>query len=350
MALLSLEAIRDGMRSDPCLYPQNLDLARQALLILLLDAAAFRAASFLDDRILSPALQGRWTPLDEIAPLLPPSSAHTPQFIFHTGHVGSTLISRLLDEAPGVLGLREPLPLRTLATALGEIDAPHALMGPSGWKTLLAQLLACWGRGYADTRAVIVKATSSASPCCEPILAASPETRAVLLNLAPEPYLATLLAGENSPMDLRGQAQERMKRLARMASVPLQPLHALSLGEIAAMSWTVETLTHRAAERRFGGRLLRVDFDAFLAAPADGLRGVCAHFGMATPEAYFTDIARSPTLTRYSKATEHAYSPELRRRILAESRARHADEIRRGLQWIEAFARDNPNLGALLSA
>ena len=36
-------------------------------------------------------------------------------FIFHSGHVGSTLLSRLLEEVPSQLGLREPLPLRSLA-------------------------------------------------------------------------------------------------------------------------------------------------------------------------------------------------------------------------------------------
>jgi hypothetical protein len=351
MALLSLEAIRDGIRSDPSFYPQNIDLARLAILVLKLDEAAFRAASFLDDRILSPQLQGRWASFGEIEALLPQGPPQRPlHFIFHTGHVGSTLVSRLLDDAPGVLGLREPSPLRTLTTALGEMNAPHALLGPSDWKKLLDLHLACWGRGYADTRSVVVKATSSAGPCCQPILEALPEARAVLLSLQPEPYLATLLAGENSSLDLRGQAQERMKRLVEVAPAQTRPLHALSLGEIAAMTWAIETLTHRAAERRFGERLLRVDFDGFLTAPGDGLRRICAHFGIAAPEWYFADILQNPILTRYSKAPEHAYSPDLRRRILAESRSRHADEIRRGMEWIETFARQHPALGAALSA
>jgi hypothetical protein len=264
--------------------------------------------------------------------------------------VGSTLLSRLLDDAPGVLGLREPLPLRTLAATLLDIDGPHALLGASDWKSMLDLHLACWGRGFESTRNVVVKATSTASPCCAPIFEALQDARAVQLNLRPEPYLATLLAGENSYLDLRGQAQDRMKRLLRFAPVETAPLHALSLGEIAAMSWTSETLTHRAAERHFGDRLLRVDFDDFLAAPRDGLRRICAHFGIAAPEAYFTEVLESPTLTRYSKAPEHAYTPELRRQILADSRSRNATEIRKGMQWIEAFAGRRPALGAALSA
>jgi len=349
MALLPLETIRDGFRTDPSLFPQNLDLARGALLVLLLDEPAFRAASFLDDRILSPQLQGRWVGFEEVADRRPPMPPQRPlHFIFHTGHVGSTLVSRLLDEIDGVLGLREPMALRVLAAAAADLDAPHALVGPAEWASLLDLLLACWGRGYADTGSIVVKATSSASTCCEAIAQALPATRAILLNLQPEPYLATLLAGQNTPLDLRGQAQERMRRLLRIAPSPEKPLHALSLGEIAAMTWTVETLTHRAAERRFGERMLRIDFDAFLAAPDIVLRKICAHFQMAVPDDRFARVRSSATLTRYSKAPEHSYSPDLRREVLTASRMQNAAEIRRGMGWIEAFARRYPEHASAL--
>ncbi|MEL7190174.1 MAG: hypothetical protein AAGK17_11525, partial [Pseudomonadota bacterium] len=37
------------------------------------------------------------------------------RFIFHIGHVGSTLLARLLGEAPDTLALREPQLLRQFA-------------------------------------------------------------------------------------------------------------------------------------------------------------------------------------------------------------------------------------------
>lgn len=351
MALLSLEAIRDRVRHDPSIYPQNIDLARQAVLFLLQDEAAYRAASFLDDRILGAHLQGRWTSFADTAALLDGAAAQKPlHFIFHTGHVGSTLISRLLDEADGVLGLREPAPLRVLATTLGELDEPQSLLSAAQWHALMRLMTACWGRGFAGTRTVIVKATSSASGCCAPLLGTLPAARALTLNLAPEPYLATLLAGENSPLDLRGHAQARMKRLSKLAPEASPPLHTLSLGEIAAMGWAVETLAHRLAERDFGARVLRVDFDAFLDAPDETLARIAAHFDINAAGAFPDGVARHPVMSRYSKAPEHAYTPAMRRQILAQARAQHAGDIRKGLEWIEAFARRAPALGALLSA
>lgn len=357
MALLPIEAVRDGILTDPSIYPQSIDIVREAALFVRLDQAAFRAASFLDDRMLSPDLSGRWVRFDELSPLTArlslgmPTAGRAPlHFIFHTGHVGSTLLSRLLDDVGGVLGLREPQPLRTLGAALADLDGPTALVSPARWKELLDLQLACWSRGYGDTTAVVLKATSSTAPCGEWMLDALPEARALLMNLAPEPYLATLLAGENSRLDLRGQAQGRMQRLMRLASPDLPALHALGTGELAALSWTVETLTHRLLERRFGARVRRVDFDDLLGDPSATMRAICAHLAIAAPESHFSGIARSATLTRYSKAPEHAYSPDLRRRILADARARHADEIALGLRWIATFSNAFPDLGAALSA
>lgn len=351
MALLSLETIRDRVRHDPSIYPQNLDLARQAVLFLLQDEAALRAASFLDDRILGAHLLGRWTPFAETAALLDGLAPQKPlHFIFHTGHVGSTLISRLLDAVDGVLGLREPLPLRVLAETYNDLDEPHSLLSPAQWQALMRFMTTCWSRGFADTRAVVVKATSSANACSAPLLSALPEVRAIALNVRPEPYLATLLAGENSPLDLRGHAQARMKRLAKLAPETSPPLHALSLGEIAAMSWTVETLTHQFTAQQFNARMTAIDFDAFLEKPDEALRRIMVHFHIDDAGAFPHGVARHALMSRYSKAPEHAYTPETRRQVLAQARARHADEIRKGLGWIESFTRRAPALGALLSA
>ena len=70
-----------------------------------------------------------------------------------------------------------------------------------------------WSRGYPATRSVVVKATSSASRLAPVVLRRFVKTRAVYLHLRAEPALATLLAGSNSAIDLRGHGAERLKRL-----------------------------------------------------------------------------------------------------------------------------------------
>jgi len=84
-------------------------------------------------------VRGRWMPAASVARAMSgPRDLRRLHFIFHAGHVGSTLLSRLLDEAEGVLSLREPLPLRTIAENFSE---PR-----------LDLLLRLWERGFANTK------------------------------------------------------------------------------------------------------------------------------------------------------------------------------------------------------
>ena len=131
---------------SPDVYLQKIDLPGQVLLLVQLDPTAYRAASFLDDRILGPDTRGAWIALSRAAHALRTvSSARPLHFIFHTGHVGSTLVSRLLDETGTVLSLREPLPLRTLAEVhdvLGQVDS---LVSGEDFDLLLSMFLRSCG-------------------------------------------------------------------------------------------------------------------------------------------------------------------------------------------------------------
>jgi hypothetical protein len=260
------------------------------------------------------------------------------------------LVSRLLGEASGVLSLREPMPLRVLAEAADEANAPHALTSAAQVDALLQWFIVLWSRGYPDTKAVVLKATSSAQRLAQALLQRAPGARAIAMNLKAEPYIATLLSGENSYIDLRGHGPERYRRLSRLAAQPAAPLSAMSLGEIAALTWLVEALTQAAARRACGERVLPLDFDTFLNDPADAMRSVCAHFGLTPPDAFFAGVQNSPVLQHYSKAPERAYTPQFRAQILAQSRKINADEIRKGMDWLEAFARVSPAAADALSA
>jgi hypothetical protein len=329
--------------ASPDIYPQGIDLIHQALLLVQFDAAAYRAASFLDDRILTPKVRGVWVPILQVADAARAVQNLRPlHFIFHTGHVGSTLVSRLLDETGVVLPLREPLPLRVLATAGDALGKADSLLSEAQFNSLLGLLATLWSRGYADSRAVILKATSSAGRLAAPLMSWHNGARAICLNLRSEPYLATLLAGPNSPSDLRAHGAERMRRMMQMLAIePPTPLHALSLGELAAMSWLTETTTQHQALQQFGSRMLRIDFDAVLTDVQASMAGVVAHFGLPADARYLSEVARSPALTRYAKAPEHAYTPELRTQVLGAARRTHAVEIRKGLVWLEGVARTN---------
>lgn len=336
---------------SPDAYVQKFDFVRYAALVIQLDASGYRAASFLDDRVLRPPTpRGAWFPIPVIVRKSQDVATARPlRFIFHTGHVGSTLVSRLLDETGAVLSLREPFTLRQLAEEYDSIGELSALVSPEQHDALLACCLRLWSRGYDTTRCAVVKATSMTGRLAPAIFAKNADLRGIYLNLRAEPYLATLLAGQNSHTDLRGLAVERFKRLQSLGAGFLAPLYALSLGELAAMSWLAETCSQHAAIGQLGARMLAVDFEDLLGDVPAAVRRIVAHFGLTADERFFSEIARSPAMTTYSKAPEHAYSPELRGRVLADSRARNASEIRKGLAWLETTAKGSPRIAEILS-
>lgn len=336
--------------ASPDACPQALDLIGDRVLVIRLDANAYRAASFLDDRILGPNTRGAWLPGAVVAEaarrVADPRPLH---FIFHTGHVGSTLVSRLLDETGMLLSLREPLPLRTLADAHDALSAPESLLSASQFDGLLDTMQRLWSRGYDWTRGVIVKATSSAGRVAGPLLQARPDARAIYLNLRAEPYLATLLGGANSAADLRGHGPGRMRRLQRHLQVPPAPLHGLSIGELAALGWLVETMSQQEAARRFPDRVLALDFDGLLADLPAGMERVLTHFGLPRDARYFAGLARSPVLQRYSKAPEVPFPPGERSARLEDSRRRNHDEIRKGMAWLEQLAQTDRAVAAVMA-
>jgi hypothetical protein len=339
-----------ALAASPDVYPQKIDLVRDAALLVKLSERAYRAASFLDDRILTPAVEGVWVGLPDLLQAARAIDQRKPlHFILHTGHVGSTLLSRLLDESGCVLSLREPLPLRTLADARGVLELPESLLSPRDFESLQQSLLQLWSRGYPNTHTVVLKATSSACSVAGQLLQRHGSARAVYLNLAAEPYLATLLAGKNSGIDLRGHGPARMRQLQARISAQLPQLHALSLGELAAMSWLVETWNQHDVVTRLRARILALDFDDLLADIAGGVARVAAHFDLPRGR-WVDDIARSPVLTRYSKSPDFEYSPQLRREVLRQSRQNNATQIAAGLSWLEHLGGSQPAVAAVLSA
>jgi hypothetical protein len=341
------EALLAVAAASPDAFPHKLDLVRRCMLLVGLSHETFRAASFLDDRVLAPGIAGGWVPLARLDEATYTIAVPRPlHLVLHTGHVGSTLLSRLLDDLGGTLGLREPLALRTLAEAAEGLAGGDSLVSADEFNMHVGLCLRLWGRGYADTRQCVVKATSSACRVAPLLLAQAPGMRAVYLNLRAEPYLAALLAGENSLGDLRGHGQERYRRLLATGARLPGPLHAMSPGELAALGWLAESLTRHVVATGHPGRTLLLDFDALLADVPGTLGAVARHFGIACEPAQLQTAAAGSTLRSYSKAPEHDYSPALRAQILAQARNEHAGEIRAGLAWIEAVARAQPLLQA----
>ncbi len=334
---------------SPELYPQNMHFQRQDILLIRMNEQAYRAALFLDNRVITRETERHLVRESMMVEALAGGVDARPlHYIFHCGHVGSTLLSRLLDETEQVLALREPLPLRNFADAYDASSRRDPLISEERLNTCLEMFLKLWSRGFASTRAVIVKATSATARLAPRLLTARPDSRAVYLSLPAEPYLATMLAGQNSAVDLKGFAAERARRVEAFLKNSILPFHLLPLVELAAMSWLAERLTERKILAEFGQRILPLDFEEMLQDIKGTLTRVTGHFQMKVEAKYFDAIAQSPTLGRYSKAPEHEYSPERRTQILTQAREEKAAEIKKGLAWLDKLGAKHPEVAELL--
>lgn len=331
--------------NDPGFLPYKFDLPARRVLWLRLDAAQREEAAFLDERALPANVEGGWAPL---APLLEPHD-DAPQpaaAIFHIGHCGSTLLSRVLDSWPEVQGLREPLPLRTLAEAWPIREQPQSRLSPDESERLLRALWARWSQPLPPHARSVVKATSSCNGLVAPLLSLT-AAQVVLLDMPLRPYLATLLKSSNSVLDAANAAGERLQDLHARGLGDGHALYAMSLPEQCAMGWLAEQLRFDALARgEHGGRVLRVDFESLLARPEVVLRQVAAH--LALDPAGVAAALQSPAWNRYSKAQSHDYGRDDRAHDLALAADRHRDEIAIGIAWAGRFVQRHPELRSLL--
>jgi hypothetical protein len=311
---------------SPEYLPFELDPALGRVTLLRMSEADYRAASFLDQRMLGPnstLIETEWDKL-----ILPADARRDVQYIFHIGNVGSTLISRLLGELPGIFALREPLLLRAFAA-----DPPDA----AGFGRLTALL----SRTFRTGQRANVKATSFTSEIADRLL--PPGSKALFLYARPDRYLENILAGENSWQTLQALSPIRLARLQRRCPGLEADLATMHDGLRAALGWACEMTSLEAAAARMPDNAISwLDFDIFLADPLRHFTAIAAHFGHEVDEATARAIVEGPLMGRYSKALDYEYSPKLRREILADARFRHGQAIRDALNWLGGLASRYP--------
>ena len=104
-----------NLGTDHLVYVHQLNLQSDTLLLVQLDQADIENHSFLDQRVFRQEMNYEWVDWAEFEAAAEPLPKEIPGYIFHIGHCGSTLLSRLVSAASGTHALREPLPLRAIA-------------------------------------------------------------------------------------------------------------------------------------------------------------------------------------------------------------------------------------------
>jgi hypothetical protein len=293
----------------------------------------YRDASFLDDRMFQIWRDVRLSPRSVVAETIGSAARDDARWIFHIGHVGSTLVARMLGEISALLSLREPRILRDLAMIDGDAR--------NGLAPVVRKLCS---RTFADSEAALVKATSFVSEIA-PMLVPS-DGRALFMHVGARSYIETILAGENSVKELQALRNHRATRVAAR----LPQLDAPDDAHLAAIAWACEMTALEAAEDAMSDRnILWLDFDRFLGDPAAQLAQVAVHLAVPLGMDEARRIASGPLIKRYSKALEYDYSPALRQELQAEARHLHGSAIDSALNMLAEAASSSPILARALA-
>lgn len=340
-----MNPLSEPLARSPELFPHGLEVRTDSASLIRLTEADYAKASFLDARILTPGTPTRTLPFAELqAAVAETELRERSDFIFHIGHVGSTLLSRLLGRHPDIFALREPAILRTLAQTRAEPEARR--WSADEFESRFSTFLKLWSRTFRPNQRALVKATSFASELAAEILSRPYRPKAIFMFVSPQNYLATILGAENSPKEAQTLAGLRAKRLSRRIGAALQS--PASMGEIVAMSWASEMTALAAALPASREQILWLDFDRFLADPQNSLAACFAHLGIAAHADQIREILSGPDMRRYSKAQEYDYDAQLRADVLAQARALRGPEIKRGLDWLGKLAKDSPSVADVM--
>ena len=318
---------------DATWLAQALDPNAGMLRLVAMDHGSYRAASFLDDRLMQQPVDAQIVPWPDVEAAVEGDRRTDARWIFHIGHVGSTLVSRLLGELDRVLGIREPRLLRDLALSPADVRCRYIQSVPK-----------LMSRTFGQDEIACVKATSFASEIAAELVA--PGERVLFMYASPQNYVASILAGENSIKELHALADHRSQRLAARG-IQLPPDR--NDAERAAAAWACEmTALEGAAIGMTDRRIEWADFDSMLENMEAELTRVAAFFGFEADPRRLRDIAGGALMQRYSKALEYEYSPRLRAELIADASRRHEHEIAGALAMLAAAAEKSALLAQAL--
>jgi hypothetical protein len=324
----------EAIARDATWLAQALDPQAGVVRLVELDRAGYRDASFLDDRVFQKRRTAHLVPWAVVAEAAVRTGRQDARWIFHIGHVGSTLLARLLGELRGVLSIREPRFLRDLASIEAAARQDYA-----------SAARALFSRTFGGNEVPLVKATSFVSEIAGELV---PEGgKALFMFATPAIYFGSILAGENSVKELHAFAPVRARRLAaRVTAIDVPGNDA----ELAAIAWACEMTSLEAAAESLAGRAIGwVDFDRMLRDLPETLGSVIELLDLGATTAELSSLARSPLVGRYSKALEFEYSPALRRDLIVESKARHGAQITGALAMLQRAAEKSPLLARSLA-
>ena len=309
-------------------FAADLHVPDRRFAIRLLDESVIERSSFLDTRIEAPP--GETQPLtvadaEAAAAGLPRAPVG---WIFHTSFCASTLLARCLHLAPHTVALKEPLVLRRLS------DARH-----SGWSIegLVAPSLALLARPWRAGGAVVIKPTHVALNIAAELMAAVPESRAVVVTSSLADFLVSNL---KKPPDSQAKIPVLVERALRatgfgerLSAAGRQPPDLVCA---AGLQWAAQQEEVRTLLTVAGTARVRVlDMHPMLGDLVGAVASCAAWLGLTLPAdalaAHVREVGQ-----RNAKAIDVPMDPERRAYEAGIVVQRHREVLTRASEWLQA--------------
>lgn len=343
-----LDSLLRGMPENPDHYLHAVDFINRRALIVRIDRSTYRHASFLDDRALNAGTEGVWVPIAEVlrcAEAIPPGRA--PHYIFHLGHCGSTLLTRLIGAWPEFHVLREPLPLLALGLVKRELDTPLCPIAPPEWPQLFDAVVRFMGRTYRGGDAPVVKATSVCANLVDDALKWNAGSRLILVYVDLATCLQTMLKSEANRENSRAFAPKWLADFHRLSGGATPRLHELDDTRQITLNWIMAMQALLGASNNAPDRTMLVAFDSFLRDMETGLAAIAAFLGKDVAEDEIRALASGPAAAAYAKQPRRPYSRAMREQALAAAQKSFATEIRTGIEWGRRLIEATPALAGV---
>jgi hypothetical protein len=344
----------DSVLGSCSYYPTQVDLWRRLIWFAEIDREMYRRAGFLVPKHERMSEERYGFNLDDVLlhDLSLPIGGAPSYYIFISAFCCSTLLARLLDEAPGCLVLKEPSILGQLAMVryrpgTPESQAEHGQDWQT-WATLGVRLLT---RAFEPGETVVVKAADVCNTMCDVILANDPGSKAVLLSVDLRTFILSVLKLENRRDWTRKRANFWHKTLPLFPALNEVSVPDLDDAQKAAYVWLVAAaLWDRFRKQAEPARLLLMDGEEVSENPGVALRQVTAFFGLPLEESRLEEILTGEVLTRHAKLPGRAYDAATRRKDRADWEVRFGAEADRAMEWSTAIQEELRSEGTDLTS
>ncbi|HEY7007134.1 MAG TPA: hypothetical protein VH392_11720 [Sphingomicrobium sp.] len=318
---------------DPQWLPHTYDVDGANLTSVRVPREARSELVFLSDRHFAGNFPKAAFPRADVAAEAAHAERGPIHFIFHSSHCCSTLLGKALEVSGASSLLNEPDVMINLANRFIRSD-------DSANRERLELVLRLLERPFAPGEAVIVKPTNFANRVAEPILAARPDSRAILL-YSDLPTLLFSLAKRGMFGWIFGR--QLFNQISQWSPLdfgygPAELLEQTDM-QITALAWLMQMHHLDGLARALGPeRVMLLDSSELLAEPARVLGKAQALFGLELDRAQLDAIASGPVFSKHSKTPGQDYSADAREQERQAMAGVQAEDIAMVSKWIEAVA------------